>query len=144
MYNGCMSGFDPRPGRAASIAPGKSRGSAMAPTLLFRDDAVEMVIGAPGGTFIVPALAQAISNMVDFGMTMAEAVAAPRIVALSDTIDVANRIPHRTTEALQAMGYPVARSYQSFAFGAPHGVLIRGGKCTGGADPQRDGMAIAT
>jgi gamma-glutamyltranspeptidase/glutathione hydrolase len=142
MYNGCMSGFDPRPGRAASIAPGKSRGSAMAPTLLFRDEAVEIVIGAPGGTFIVPALAQAISNVVDFNMTMAEGVAAPRIVALSDTVDISNRIPHSTADALQAMGYPVARSYQSFAFGAPHGLLIRGGECTGGADPQRDGMAM--
>jgi len=142
MYNGCMSGFDPRPGRAASIAPGKSRGSAMAPTLLFRDGSVEMVIGAPGGTFIVPALAQAISNVVDFGMSMAEAVAAPRIVALSDTVDISNRIPNRTADALGEMGYPVARSYQSFAFGAPHGLLIRDGACTGGADPQRDGMAL--
>ena len=143
MYNGCMSGFDPRPGRAASIAPGKGRASAMAPTLLFEGEAPSMVLGAPGGTFIVPALAQAISNVVDFGMSMADAVAAPRIVALSDTIDVSNRIPHGVSAALAAMGYPIARSYQSYAFGAPHGVLIRDGRCTGGADPQRDGMAMA-
>jgi gamma-glutamyltranspeptidase/glutathione hydrolase len=143
MYNGCMSGFDPRPGHAGSIAPGKSRASAMAPTILFRGEAIAMVIGAPGGTYIVPALAQAISNVVDFGMTMSEAVAAPRIVALSDTIDVANRIPHGITDALRDMGYPVARSYQSYAFGAPHGVMIRDGACFGGADPQRDGMAMS-
>ena len=143
MYNGCMSGFDPRPGRAASIAPGKSRGSAMAPTMLFEGGEPCMVLGAPGGTFIVPALAQAISNVVDFGMTMAEAVAAPRIVALSDTVDVSNRIPHGVTDALAAMGYPIARSYQSYAFGAPHGLLIRDGRCSGGADPQRDGMVMA-
>ena len=143
MYNGCMSGFDPRPGRAASIAPGKSRASAMAPTMLFRDGRPEMVIAAPGGTFIVPAIAQAIMNVVDFGMDMAGAVAAPRIVALSDTIDVSNRIPHGIQAALEADGYPVARSYQSYAFGAPHGLLIRDGVCNGGADPQRDGMAMS-
>ena len=102
-----------------------------------------MVIAAPGGTFIVPAIAQAIMNVVDFGMGMAEAVAAPRIVALSDTIDVCNRIPHATQAALEALGYPVARSYQSHAFGAPHGLLIRDGRCSGGADPQRDGMAMS-
>ncbi|HWL82132.1 MAG TPA: gamma-glutamyltransferase [Roseomonas sp.] len=143
MYNGCMSGFDPRPGRAASIAPGKGRASAMAPTILFEGETPSMVLAAPGGTYIVPALAQAISNVVDFGMSMADAVAAPRIVALSDTIDLANRIPHGVARALEEMGYPVARSYQSYAFGAPHGLLIRDGRCTGGADPQRDGMALA-
>ncbi|EFH09536.1 gamma-glutamyltransferase [Pseudoroseomonas cervicalis] len=142
MYNGCMSGFDPRPGRAASIAPGKSRASAMAPTILFEGEQPCMVLAAPGGTYIVPALAQAISNVVDFGMSMAEAVAAPRIVALSDTIDVANRIPHGVTDALAALGYPVARSYQSYAFGAPHGLALRDGAWQGGADPQRDGMAL--
>ncbi|MBI0538425.1 gamma-glutamyltransferase [Roseomonas sp. KE2513] len=147
MYNGCMSGFDPRPGRAASIAPGKSRASAMAPTMLFdggsEDGAPCMVLAAPGGTYIVPALAQAVMNVVDFGMSMSDAVAAPRIVALSDTIDLCNRIPHATQAALEAMGYPVARSYQSHAFGAPHGLLVRDGRCTGGADPQRDGVAMA-
>ena len=39
MYNGCMGVFDPRPGRAGSLAPGKSRFSAMAPTIVFRGDA---------------------------------------------------------------------------------------------------------
>ena len=143
MYNGTMSGFDPRPGRAASIAPGKARGSAMAPTIVFKDDKPVIAIGAPGGTFIVPALAQALSNVVDFGMSMAEAVAAPRIVCLSDTIDVSNRVQRRATAELEAMGYTVARSYQSFAFGAPHGVKVEGEGWSGGADPQRDGMAIA-
>ncbi|ONG54434.1 gamma-glutamyltransferase [Pseudoroseomonas deserti] len=143
MYNGCMSGFDPRPGRAASIAPGKSRASAMAPTMLFEGDRPSLVLGAPGGTYIVPAIAQALMNVVDFGMSMSDAVAAPRIVALSDTIDVSNRIPHGVTAALEAMGYPVARSYQSYAFGAAHGLLVKDGVITGGADPQRDGMAMA-
>jgi len=142
MYNGVMSGFDPRPGRAASIAPGKARGSAMAPTIVFEGEAPMIAIGAPGGTFIVPAIAQALSNVIDFKMSMAEAVAAPRIVCLSDTIDVSNRVRHSVTDALEGMGYAVARSYQSYAFGAPHGVKVEGDGWSGGADPQRDGMAI--
>jgi gamma-glutamyltranspeptidase/glutathione hydrolase len=142
MYNGTMSGFDPRPGRAGSIAPGKARGSAMAPTIVFEGERPVMALGAPGGTFIVPALAQALSNVIDFDMTMAEAVSAPRIVCLSDTIDVSNRIEHRVTDELEALGYPVARSYQSYAFGAPHGIKVEPSGWAGGADPQRDGMAI--
>ncbi|MDR6869331.1 gamma-glutamyltranspeptidase/glutathione hydrolase [Bosea sp. BE125] len=142
MYNGSMSGFDPRPGRAGSIAPGKARGSAMAPTIMFKDETPVIAIGAPGGTFIVPAIAQALSNVIDFGMSMSEAVAAPRIVCLSDTIDVSNRIERRVTTALEAKGYAVNRSYQSFAFGAPHGIRAEGASWSGGADPQRDGMAV--
>ena len=49
----------------------------------------------------------------------------------------------RVAAQLEAMGYPVARSYQSFAFGAPHGVKVDGAGWSGGSDPQRDGMAIA-
>jgi gamma-glutamyltranspeptidase/glutathione hydrolase len=143
MFNGLMNGFDPRPGRAGSIAPGKSRTSSQCPTIVFRDGRPCIVIGAPGGTSIVPALAQGISNVIDFGMTMFEAVAAPRISVNSDTIDVSNRIPHYVTDALAAQGYPIARSYMTFAFAALHAIRIEGDRLTGGADPQRDGVALS-
>lgn len=143
MHNGCMSVFDPRPGRTGSIAPGKSRFASMAPTVVFRDDRPVMTLGAPGGTHIPLAIAQAIANIVDFGMTMSEAVAAPRISATSEIIDVSNRVPRYVTDELEADGYKVARSHLSYAFAAVHGIAIGpGGRLTGGADPQRDGMAL--
>lgn len=143
MYNGTMSRFDPRPGRPASIAPGKRRASSAAPTIVFKGDRPHIVIGAPGGSFIAPAVAQGISNVIDFGMSMLEAVAAPRIVGVSDSIDVSNRVLRRVTDALEAEGYDVKRSYQSYAFAALHGICIDDGRPVGGADPQRDGMAVA-
>ena len=143
MYNGLMSRFDPRPGRAGSIAPGKRRPSSAAPTIVFKDDRPFIVIGAPGGSYIAPSVAQGIMNIVDFDMSMLEAVCAPRIVAVSDAIDVSNRVAHRVTDELQGMGYEVRRSWQSYAFAALHGIMIDGGFCRGGADPQRDGMAVS-
>ncbi|HWX47499.1 MAG TPA: gamma-glutamyltransferase [Roseomonas sp.] len=143
MYNGLMNGFDPRPGRAGSIAPGKSRTSSQCPTIVFKGEDPFIVVGAPGGTAIVPALAQGISNVIDFGMTMFEAVAAPRISVNSDTIEVSNRIPRYVTEALEQQGYPIARSYMGFAFAALHAIRIEDGRLTGGADPQRDGVALS-
>lgn len=142
MWNGTMSRFDPRPGRAGSIAPGKRRASSAAPTIVFRDDAPFIVIGAPGGSYIAPAVAQGIMNVLDFDMTMLEAVAAPRIVAVSDAIDVSNRVLRRVTDELSADGYDVKRSWQSYAFAALHGIRIENGIPQGGADPQRDGMAV--
>ncbi|UQR66677.1 gamma-glutamyltransferase [Bradyrhizobium sp. C-145] len=143
MYNGLMSRFDPRPGRAGSIAPGKRRPSSAAPTIVFRDDKPFIVIGAPGGSYIAPAVAQGIMNVIDFDMSMLEAVSAPRVVAVSDAIDVSNRVAHRVTDELTSMGYDVKRSWQSYAFAALHGIMIDGGRCRGGADPQRDGVAIS-
>ena len=144
IHNGCMSVFDPRPGRTGSLAPGKSRFASMAPTIVFKDGAPCMSIGAPGGTYIPLAVAQAISNVIDFGMTMAEAVSAPRISATSDSISVSNRIPRYVTDELAAQGYPISRSPLSYAFAGVHGIAIGPDRrLTGGADPQRDGMALA-
>jgi gamma-glutamyltranspeptidase/glutathione hydrolase len=144
MYNGCMGVFDPRPGRAGSIAPGKSRFSSVCPTIVFEKDRPHIAIGAPGGTQIAMGVLQAILNALDFKMTMAEAVAAPRFSSTSDAIDVSNRIPHFVTRALEKMGYEVIRSHYSYAFAAVHGIMIGAdGALSGGADPGRDGMALA-
>jgi len=142
MYNGCMSVFDPRPGHAGSLAPGKSRFTAMSPTLVFKDDQPCLVIGAPGGTWITMGVLQGILNVLDFDMSMSDAVAAPRFTANSNTIDVSNRIPNFVTRELEARGHPVARSYLSYAFAGVHGIRIDGGILSGGADPGRDGMAL--
>jgi len=142
MYNGCMSVFDPRPGRAGSIAPGKSRFTAMAPTIVFEEGRPRIVIGAPGGTWITMGVLQGILNVLDFGMSMSDAVAAPRFTANSDVIDVCNRIPRFVTAELEALGYPLARSHLSYTFGGVHAIEIRDGRWWGGADPGRDGMAL--
>ena len=143
MYNGCMAVFDPRPGRAGSIAPGKSRFSSVVPTIVFRDGRPRIVIGAPGGTQIVMGVMQAILNVIDHRMTMLEAVSAPRFSATSSLIDVMNRIPGYVTEPLEALGYRVVRSPLTFGIAAVHGIRIVDGIPDGGADPGHDGVALA-
>ncbi|MCI0546758.1 MAG: gamma-glutamyltransferase [Candidatus Rokubacteria bacterium] len=142
MFNGCMGVFDPRPGRAGSLAPGKSRFSSMCPSIVFKGERPHLVIGAPGGTQIAMGVLQAMLNVLDFDMAMAEAVAAPRFSATSDAIDVSNRIPRFVTRELEGMGYEVIRSYLGFAFAAVHGIRIDGERWSGGADPGHDGMAL--
>lgn len=144
LYNGAMSRFDPRPGHAASLAPGKRRASSAAPTIVFTGDKPWFAAGAPGGSHIAPAMAQCVMNVVDFGMTISEAVAAPRTVNVTDTVDVSNRVRHSVTDALEADGYEVRRSAKSFDFAALHGLLIdEDGTVSGGADPGQDGVAYS-
>ncbi len=143
MYNGCMNVFDPRPGRTGSLQPGKSRFTAMSPTILFDDDKPIMALGAPGGTAITMANVQAILNVVVFGMTISDAVAAPRFCATSNTIDIVNRIPRYISDELEAMGHKIARSHISYTLGAVHAVHFDKDKWVGGADPARDGMPLS-
>jgi gamma-glutamyltranspeptidase / glutathione hydrolase len=144
MYNGCMAVFDPRPGRAGSIAPGKARFSAMCPTMVFKGDKPYIVIGAPGGTQIVMGVLQAILNVIDFEMRMQEAVFAPRFSSTSNAIDVSNRIPRFVTRELEAQGYPIVRNPYSYTIGYVHGIRCVGDVLEGGADPARDGIALAS
>jgi gamma-glutamyltranspeptidase / glutathione hydrolase len=143
MYNGAMGVFDPRPGRTGSIAPGKSRFSSICPSILLKDGQPYIVIGAPGGTQIAMGVLQVIVNVVDFGMSMQEAVLAPRFSATSDIIDISNRIPRSVQAELERRGYRVARNPLSYTFASVHGIKIEGGDLQGGADPVSDGMALA-
>lgn len=139
MFNGCMAVFDPRPGRSNSLAPGKSRFSSVCPTMVFDDDQLRFVVGAPGGTQIAMGVTQVLLNSIDFNMTMIEAVSEPRVSGTSTAIDVANGIPFATSEALEADGYEVIRSPLTHDFGWVHGIGIRDGRLDGGADPAADG-----
>jgi gamma-glutamyltranspeptidase/glutathione hydrolase len=143
MYNGAMAVFDPRPGHAGSLAPGKSRFSALSPTIVFKDDSPFLVLGAPGATYITMGNLQVMLNVLAFGMTAHEAVCAPRFAAVSDTIEVSNRILHATERALLAHGYPVKRHPQSYTFAWVHAIRMADGTLDGGADPATGGMAVA-
>lgn len=142
LYNGCMAVFDPRPGRAGSLAPGKARFSSVCPSLFLRDAQPALLIGAPGATQIAMGVLQACLNVIDFGMTMTEAVSAARFSATSDAIDLSNRISFRTERELQAQGYQTVREAFTFGFAAVHGIRIDGDRLDGGADPGHDGSAI--
>ncbi|MEM6623024.1 MAG: gamma-glutamyltransferase [Pseudomonadota bacterium] len=142
MFNGCMAVFDPRPGRAGSIAPGKARFSSVCPTIAFRDGRPCILLGAPGGTQIAMGVLQVLLNILDFDMSACEAVSAPRFSATSDAIDIMNRIPGYVTEPLEGQGYDVIRSAMSFGIAAVHAIRIDGDRLTGWADPGHDGVAL--
>ena len=143
LYNACMSIFDPRPGHPSSIAPGRGYQSSIAPTMIFDKEQLKLVIGAPGATHIPLGVLQGIVNVLDFDMDMQSAVSAPRISVTSDAIDVSNRIPSFCTSPLESAGYTVRRSPLSYAFAGVHGIHVQTDGWQGGADPGRDGMALA-
>jgi gamma-glutamyltranspeptidase/glutathione hydrolase len=65
-------------GQANAIAPGKRPLSSMSPTIVSQGGQPVMVLGTPGGSRIITAVLHTILNVVDYGMTIQEAVDAPR------------------------------------------------------------------
>ena len=143
MYNGCMGVFDPRPGRAGSLAPGKARFSSVVPSIVWEADRPHLIIGAPGATQIAMGVLQVLLNALDFDMTMVEAVSVPRFSATGNAIDVSNRIPRGVERELQTMGYEVVRSPNTYGFAAVHAIRVHPDGLDGGADPGHDGTVMA-
>ena len=65
-------------GQNNAVAPGKTPLSSMAPTIVTRDGRLALVLGSPGGSRIITVVAETLVNMADHGMSLAEAVDAPR------------------------------------------------------------------
>ena len=146
IYNNGMNRFDPRPGRASSLAPRKARLHLMMPSIAFRDDAPALAFGAPGGNAILAALVQIFTNVVDFGMTATEAISAPRIHAEESTVWCEARIRSDVVTALEEAGHTVIQDPNSHGTHFARAQLVRigpDGKLDGGSDPRLGGSGVA-
>jgi gamma-glutamyltranspeptidase/glutathione hydrolase len=97
-------------GKANAIAPGKRPLSSMTPTLVLKDGKPVLVVGTPGGSRIITTVLEIIVNVIDHGMTLQEAVDAPRIHQqwLPDTVaGEPFAFSADTVRSLTQMGYHV-------------------------------------
>jgi gamma-glutamyltranspeptidase / glutathione hydrolase len=97
-------------GQANAIAPGKRPLSSMTPTIVLKDGRPAWVVGAPGGSRIITTVLEIIVNVIDHGMTLQEAVDAPRIHHqwLPDTLaGEPFALSADTVKSLTQMGYRV-------------------------------------
>jgi gamma-glutamyltranspeptidase/glutathione hydrolase len=88
LLNNEMDDFTSKPGvpnaygllqsEANAIAPRKRPLSAMTPTLVLKDGQVYFAIGSPGGPTIINTVLQVIVNIIDFGMSIQQAIDSPR------------------------------------------------------------------
>ena len=95
-------------GEANRIEPGKRPLSSMTPTIVMREGKPWMILGTPGGSRIITAVALTLLNVIDYGMDIQEAVDAPRIHQqwLPDTTFVEERaLSPDTRRILESMGH---------------------------------------
>ena len=104
MNNGVMW-FDPRPNQPNSIAGGKRPLTNMSPIILRQDGKPSLAAGASGGRRILASVAQVMSFVADFGMTVEQAAHQPRIdVSDAENVSADRRLPADVLAALAADG----------------------------------------
>jgi gamma-glutamyltranspeptidase / glutathione hydrolase len=123
--------------------PGRRLPSMMAPTVVVGDAGAELVVGSGGSNRIRSALLQVIVSVLDRGMGVAEAAAAPR---LHFEEQVVYAEPGIDTAELERQGRAIARFRDlNLFFGGVHSVRRdpASGELSGGGDPRRGGSVVA-
>jgi gamma-glutamyltranspeptidase / glutathione hydrolase len=105
--NNYMNLYDPRPGHALSLAPGKRVTTSMSPMMALRHGKLVYALGLPGGKRIFPSALQALINLIDHGMSLQEAVEAPRVWTEGNALEVESAVPERVRADLMALGHEV-------------------------------------
>ena len=123
------------------------------PVIVMKDGEFVLAIGSPGGETIGQTQFQTVLNVLEFGMSIQEAVAAPRFVLTAEpnfylpgaevVLNVENRIDPAIASALMDMGHNVELA-APYSFGSNQGILRDAGTGTlsAGADPRRVGYAV--
>jgi gamma-glutamyltranspeptidase/glutathione hydrolase len=142
ICNNYMHNFEPRPGRALSIAPGKRVFTSMAPTIVRRRGKPIMALGLPGGLRIFASAMQAVINRVDHGMTVQQAVEAPRIWTQGAALELEPAVPEEVAAALAARGHVIKR-VRTIGGGMNAIGFHVDGSMTGAACWRADGCVVA-
>ena len=126
-------------------APGRRTTSSMAPTLVLDGERVVLVLGTPGGDTIPSTIVQVLRNVVDHGMPLDQAIAAPRVHQsfLPDRARFEARRPIAPAllAELKARGHAISASH--LAMGDSNDVLLEEEQAYGVADPRGGGLAQA-
>jgi gamma-glutamyltranspeptidase/glutathione hydrolase len=132
-------------GEQNAVAPGKRPLSAMSPTIVLDpQNRPLLVVGSRGGPRIITSTAQVILNVLDYRMSLADAMSAPRLhhQALPDTLRLeAGGLRAPVVDSLRAMGHAVSTGDFGF-IGRVHAVMRVPGGWAGMVDPRTSGGAV--
>ena len=139
---GAPNAFGLLGGEANAPGPGKRPLSSMSPTIVLKDGKPFLVTGSPGGSRIITAVLQVISNVIDRKLPITDAVAEPRLHHqwMPDQVLVEREFSRDTMRALQGRGHTVVDSLQPTS---TNSILVTPEGLVGAADPRSRGALAA-
>lgn len=152
LLNNEMDDFTSVPGMANAFGlvqseanlpePGKRPLSSMSPTIVMKDGKVVLITGSPGGSRIISAVLQVIVNVIDRGLPVADAVAAPRLHHqwMPDEVRIDRGFPPEVLEELKARGHQIV---EPIAQTSANSIVVLPEAYSGGADPRTRGATAA-
>ncbi|HEU5193331.1 MAG TPA: gamma-glutamyltransferase [Methylomirabilota bacterium] len=147
VLNNILKWSDRDPASTNVLKPGRKSGTMMSPTHVFKDGAFMLSIGTPGSYGILQTQPQMLLNQLEFDMNVQEAIEAPRVRIYRDrVVDAESRIPDEVRAGLAARGHQVnVLDDWSWVVGGGQGLRRdqKSGAWMAGADPRRDGYALA-
>jgi gamma-glutamyltranspeptidase/glutathione hydrolase len=157
LLNNRMTYWHLEPGHPDELRPGKRVRHTMNPYMVRRNGQLVLVGGTPGADTQVQTNMQVISHVLDFGLTVQEAVEAPRWRhtgngteseyphTCADELLLEGRFPEATREALATWGHSPRLLGDWDASGSQQMIQLwpETGVLAGGSDPRRDGCALA-
>ena len=145
LLNNELTDFDFAPGRANSPAGGKRPRSSMAPTIVLRDGRPWLALGSPGGSTIITTVLQVLVNRLDLGMTLPQAISAPRASQRNTARVTAEPEFIASPEGQALAGDPYRHAFTDGGeIGAATGIeFLGGGRVLAAAEPARRGGGSA-
>ena len=130
------------------IQPGKRPRSSMSPTIVLKDGEPVLALGSPGGSTIITTVLQMLVNRLDLGMSLPEAIAAPRAAQRNTaTVTAEPSFIDAYGAGLTALGHSLVPAGDAFTseaeIGAATAVGINGRRLTAVAEPDRRGGGAA-
>ncbi len=136
------SGFVIEPGHPNCIGPRKRPLHTIIPALLTRNDRAVMAFGVTGGHFQPIGQMQLLSNLIDHGLSLQQAIDQPRIFARGEAFEVEHTIGAQTIEALTRLGHRITPAENPLGTAQAIRIDWQSGVLHGGADARRDGVAM--
>ena len=143
LLNNELTDFEFTPGLANSPGPNKRPRSSMSPTIVFKGSRPVLALGSPGGSTIITTVLQILLNKLDFGMSLPDAIAAPRASQRNSPLTTAEPAFLATPEAagLLALGQRFSTTAE---IGAATGIaFLPDGVFQAAAEPVRRGGGSA-
>jgi len=138
------------PSHPNALAPGKRPFHTLIASIVTEGGTPTIGFATMGGNGQAMFHAQVLTNLIDYGMDIQEAIERPRFLIgaflpgdLADVIYLEGRVPRRVLAGLQRKGHQVKAAPDFFGkVGHAQGIVVRDGTLMGGADPRGDGAAL--